>query len=230
MSDLLERIRSRGYWDIRVTPSEFHAERLPRLADLERAFREAHVQLRGWDYPHNPKDGTTRGPDYIEGMIDWTHYLEFWRLYKSGQFVHLFGMREDWYKEGGLSGLNIEPGTILSLGSTLYTMTEIFLFASRLTEAFPLGPNVDIRLRLHGLSNRQLDTMDPGRIPLDEFRRASASTREFARGLSVPAGELIARANEFAVDQTLALYEVFNWDPARQSVVEEQRKFLERRI
>src|SRR6266571_4616409 len=140
-TDLGNEIRSRGYWRVNVRPTVFIPERVA-LRELEAITRDSIVQLRGWDYPHFPREGVTRGNDFIEGATEaaFISHLEVWRLYQSGQFIHLFSMREDWVEGTPLPGLgNVKPGELLSLESTLYTITEIFLFAARLAQRMAQG-------------------------------------------------------------------------------------------
>src|SRR5262245_54137547 len=56
-SALAEKIRSRGYWEVKVRPTVFAAERIKTLGELERGVNTAHVELRGWDYPHQTYRG-----------------------------------------------------------------------------------------------------------------------------------------------------------------------------
>ena len=160
MSDLLALIESRGHWHVIVRPTSYVSTRLATLADTERVFREAHIQLRGWDYPHDPQEGPTRHRDYIEGSITWEAHNELWRLYQSGQFVHFFGMRDDWLK--GVHRSDIEPGTVLGSVMTLYSFTELFNFSARLAEAIPLTPEVSVSYEIRGLGGRTLETFDMG--------------------------------------------------------------------
>src|ERR1044072_2223475 len=76
-----KKIRSRGYWRVFIRPSSFIAERA-RLRDLEQIARDTVVQLRGWDYPHFPRDGFRRENDFIEALTDsgWIQHIELWRL------------------------------------------------------------------------------------------------------------------------------------------------------
>jgi hypothetical protein len=230
--ELEQQIRSRGYWRVVIRPSLFIAERAP-LRALETIARDTVVQLRGWDYPHFPRDGVTRGDDSIEAPTEaaFIAHLELWRLYQSGQFIHLFGMREDWVGETPLPGLgNVKPGELLSLESTLYTITEIFLFAARLAQRMALGPEVIVEYGLHGLQNRTLATFNPARDSLFLGPQGKANAPSFERTVTEQAERIMARAPEIAIEQTLKLYERFGWDPSKESVQEEQRRFLERRL
>jgi len=230
MTNLAEIIRSRGHWHVNLHPATFDENRIGSLAELERAFREAHVQLRGWDYPHEPREGASRHKDFIEGSVSWEDRHEIWRIYQSCQFVHLFAMPEDWLQESGWGPTNTEKGQLLEVGRTLFTVTEIFVFAARLVEALRLGPEVLLSYKLVGVENRQLQTLDRGRVPLGSWRKAAPDLHEYGDKLKLPVPTLIAGAPDLAVDQVMAIYERFHWEPARQSVVEEQRRLLERRL
>src|SRR6266571_1988298 len=215
-----KEIRSRGYWRVNIRPSVFIAERAA-LRDLEAIARDAVVQLRGWDYPHFPRDGVTRGNDFIEAATEaaFISHLEVWRLYQSGQFVHLFAMREDWVEGTPMPGLgNVKPGTLLSYESTLYTITEIFLFAARLAQRMALGPEVIVEYSLVDLLNRKLETFDPGRDSLFLVPRATALGHSYERTVTEKAERLVARAPEIALEQTLDLLERFGWDASRESL------------
>jgi len=46
--------------------------------------------------------------------------------------------------------------------------------------------------------------------------------------IKMPSAEFIARRHKLALDKTIELFELFNWDNPSQSVLaEDQRKFLE---
>ena len=141
-------------------------------------------------------------------------------------------MNEDWMDDPNArwSSGPIAPGTILEVTSTLWMFTEMFLFMARLVEALTLGPEVVISYTLIGIGSRQLQTLDPRRIPLHEWRRAAPDLKEFGQELTLPVSRLVASSSDLAVDQALVLYERFHWEPDRASVVEEQRKLLERRF
>jgi hypothetical protein len=231
MSELTKKIRSRGYWHVQIRPTTFEEKRVKTLAELERAFDSARVELRGWDYPHAPREGPTRHADYIQGAVDWERHMELWRLYQSGQFVHLFAMYEDWTDDpNGRYSHVLQAGQLLEVSSTLWTMTEIFLFAARLAEAIKIVPDVTVSYRLHRLNGRQLQTLDPRRVELGPYRKASSELSDYGNTRTLRVTELIASAADLAIDETLALYERFNWNPARQQVVDDQRKLIERRL
>jgi hypothetical protein len=228
---LVKTIRSRGYWQVQLRPVAFEEKRISSLAALEHALRRAHVQLRGWDYPHiDERQGEIgRHKDFVQGTANFGAHHEVWRLYQSAQFVHLFTMMEDWLEVYG-GKYDVKPGEILEVNATLWMLTEMFLFFGRLVEALNLTGDVVVSYKLVGLAGRQLQTLDPLRHPLMEWRKAATELHEYGDDVTRPSATLIGSARDLAVAEALKLYERFHWEPDRASVVEEQRKLLERRF
>ena len=52
MSELLERIRSRGYWKAIVRPTTFVERRVKRHSDLLPILEKNSVEIKGWSFPH----------------------------------------------------------------------------------------------------------------------------------------------------------------------------------
>ena len=153
MSDILQKIKTQGYWEVIIRPTEFIDNRLESLAKCKETVRELSVRLRGWDYPHiDHNNPPTCGIDYVEQGVDWQYKVEFWRYYQSGQFIHYAGMWEDWQDQSTIWSNKIEskPGEILSIVSAVYSLTEIYEFASRLALKGYLGKNCKISVSLHG--------------------------------------------------------------------------------
>jgi hypothetical protein len=227
--EALDRIRSRGHWRINVRPSGFDHTRIPRISDLVDAVASARVDLRGWPYPYfDQSEPPTILTDHIQQVVSWGTHHELWRFYQSAQFIHLFAMREDWW-DPKAGEPNLKSGSTLSLQGTLFTLTEVFLFAARLAEIFALGPEVTVSYKLVDLGGRQLQTFAPNRVPLGPYRRTAAELHEFGQDVTRPAEFLMANAGEIAVDEAIKVYERFTWVPARENVAEDQRHFLERR-
>ena len=142
--ELLDKIKSRGYWKVQFTPLKFNQLLIPDRKQLIDMVTNYRVKLRGWDYPHlshweKPQSReVVIGKDYIEGGCDWNTQIEFWRFYQSGQFIHLFAMDEDWWAEDAwvtrpdLKAL--KSGDAFGTISAIYTVTEIFEFAHRMAK------------------------------------------------------------------------------------------------
>jgi len=134
-----------GHWFVTIQPLPRIDERIP-LNDLLTRIQQAQVMLRGWDYPHI--DNNTRNRDRaIENTTDWREYHERWRFSTSGFFAHRWRMRED--------GIPERVGT-LDFISAIWSMTEVFVFSSRLYGEDPTVEQVTVSLELDGLHDRRL--------------------------------------------------------------------------
>ena len=95
MSELLERIQSRGYWEVAIHPNSFVENRLGNISDIFPLVQRHSVQLRGWDFPHiDLRSGPLIGADWAGQDCDWNEYIESCRMHQSGQFTYL-GHTED---------------------------------------------------------------------------------------------------------------------------------------
>lgn len=225
-TEVLLKIRERGYWHVLIRPTAFKRNLVSSLRELESAVETSVVQIRGWDYPHWPKSGVRRIDDSIEGTVDWEDHKEYWRAYESGQFVHFFAMREDWLGENSsLRRVPVEPKSVLGYETTIYTFSEIFLFAARWTSKLGLGPEVLISVKLQELAGRHLHTFDFNRVPFEPYRTSATST--FSHEVQYSPSELIANAAELAVLPLRGLFEQFHWDVADENLREVQRKLIE---
>ena len=229
-NEILALIKSTGYWRVVIRPTVFIEKRVASLGILETAVRDSRVMYRGWDYPHMP-DEIARLGDHIRAADSWMSHHEYWKAFLSGQFVHLFAFREDYWKAEAahFGGAAPEPGKALSSLSTLYSLTELASFAARLSERLELGPEIVIEYQLYGIAGRQLQHFQPRRIPLGPNRRSSEELNEYGGEVTLEPLELAGRCNEIAVDFTLDLFQQFNWEPSRESLEDDQRRFLERR-
>lgn len=228
---MLKKIKTRGYWEVIVRPVEFVDNRIESLAKCKETIRELSVRLRGWDYPqfdyNNPP---TSGIDYVEQSVDWHHKVEFWRFYQSGQFVHCFGMWEDWQDQSTVwSSKKIsDPGEILSILSAVYSITEIYEFASRLALKGYLGKSCKLSISLHGTKKRLLTMLDPGRL-LDYNYRSNLEV--IPHEVSLASENLIAKSADLAMDHIVWMFQRFNWDNVPRGVLQEdQRKLIEHRL
>ena len=237
-SVLLSKIKKHGYWTIIIRPNRFDNEKIQTLNDCLKFVKESKVSLRVWDYPHidanNRPYANNRPLDYVQQTIDWDLHRELWRMYQSGQFVHLFACHEDLLLNQinlgpGPAKITPLPGTVLSVLSTLYSMTEIYEFASRLAAKNIFNRDLSLEISLNGMKNRKLVFFEPGRTRLGNY---VCSSNELTRMKSIPVSDLLAiRSSELALEHTLWVFEHFNWKPSPLDILrEEQKKFIERRI
>jgi hypothetical protein len=88
---------------------------------------------------------------------------------------------------------------------------------------------VIVSYHLYGLGGRQLQTLDPRKMPLHDHRRASAGLTDFGKENTYSVPTLIASSTDLAIDEATRLFGMFTFEAARTQLVDEQRKLLERR-
>ena len=227
----LEKIKSRGYWKVVIRPNQFRKELIGDISQCLKIVEECRVKLRGWDYPHiGNKSPPYSGEDYVESVTDWDLHKEFWRMYQSGQFLHLFGVHEDWFdEEESLFGHSkyykqVKPWSLLEVIMALYSFTEIYEFASRLSQKASFG-FLSISITLHGMNGRQLGFFEVGRTLHAEY---VCHVNEISREREMHVETLLGKGKEISLDETLEILKRFNWiSPPREILKEDQRKLLE---
>lgn len=221
-NSIVEKIKGRGYWRVNFQPVQL---KNLSLDECEEIVRKHSVKLRGWDYPHFPqrkgKDtGLGRTQNYCQGWIDWWAHKEFWRLYKSGQFIHYTALIEDWFEEDGwFSELakTIAPNTTLNvIGSVEYQAVEIFEFLSRLTAAGLYNEGVNVSISLINLENRILRIEDNMRVPFHSERKTIATKYVYEKKFTK--SEIVGNTRDLAVELSLGIFDVFGWHA--KSIVE----------
>ncbi len=218
---LLDTIQSVGHWRVNFRPMSPLDPQLNFLKCFE-LVRDNAVSIRGWDYPHlshrqDNEGGSSRGGDFYENWCDWWGFHEFWRMYKSGQFLSYNALREDTKEEG-------RPGT-LSIINAIYTMTEFLEFAHRLHRAGPYDDGVGITIELRNTANRILE-VGPSRIPFFDRKQTSAEAISLERRLS--ATQIGNDHQAVAIELLLELFDYFGWNPTREQIIADQAKFYRR--
>ena len=218
MSDILEKIRKRGSWTVRVRPVDFYKDRISRHRDLVEAVRTCSVELRGWGFPHfDQKTSPIRTPDYVEQELDWQHHIELWRAYKSGQFVSIAALWVDWRDQSEFWPATTEwvPGDVLSVEDTVFRMVEIFEFAARWARVAEMGNELIIECTVRGLKDRALE-LGPNRGGFIDRLAASIERWEWKR--QYPMAVLFSAPRELAIEPTINIFELFGWDASGDSI------------
>ena len=231
MEERLKKIYSTGYWRVNIRPTRFEQTRIPSLKTCHEIIESSIVRLSGWDYPYLDPEETANGDDWIQSGRDHVRYVEYWRFYQSGQFIHHFACFEDLTNPSEMSQYIEKPspsGRYLSILSTLYKVTEIFEFAARLASKNILSPKAEISIKLVGMDGRQLFCWSRSRyLSMDYICRIPEITFFETYQIS----DLLTSAREFALDATVYIFERFNWTFIPRSLLaEEQKKLLERRL
>ncbi|MBM3942708.1 MAG: hypothetical protein FJ316_07285 [SAR202 cluster bacterium] len=213
MSELLEKIRSRGFWKVIIHPSTFNEKRVPNILDLYSVLQKSSVEFGGWDFPHlDTRVKPEIGPDWVGQELDWEHYLELWRFYQSGQLAYFSGMYDDWRDQSTLwpADNNWHPGTDFRVHEAVFRYTEIFEFAARLSRTHAGDQHMHLEVNVKGLQGRTLCNL-PGRVRFRYQRKASISELPYKIDLSQL--QLITETKDLALKPALELFRRFGWEP-----------------
>jgi hypothetical protein len=230
MSELLKKIRSRGYWKVVIHPAIFVENRVDDIAELYPILEKTSVQLRGWDFPHlDSRNQPHIDKDWIGQEIEWEHYLQLWRFYQSGQFVHFSGMTEDWVKESGLLRpyYDWSPSQFLSVKSAVFQFSEIFEFAARLalTEAGDEGMHIEVTIS--GLDRRELRLEDYNRMPFVPGRY-KATIQKLPYKVDISRVQLVSEPREMALKPVVELFKRFGWNASLEILRDMQDELIHR--
>ncbi|MFA6024379.1 MAG: hypothetical protein WC777_04160 [Candidatus Gracilibacteria bacterium] len=242
-NELLNTIKSKGYWKVLVRPNKFESNLISSLDVAKKVIDENKVDLRGWDYPHVDRDTSAASEDSIHSKCSSERgsEYEYWRYFLSGQFVHYFGTREDWLiEEEDAEAIRqrfhfgVEEGTepyrFLDVLSTLYRLNEIFLFTSRLAQAGYLGDSLHLEIELIGVKDRTLFFWSRDRH-LRSIYTCDFPSDKITFIHDITKADIISDHARFALEDALKLFSSFNWRTASKEVFQEdQKKFLERRL
>jgi len=168
-SKFIEKVKTRGYWLLILEPTERINNKFENYHPRDRydILKTTNVQYRGWPTPYfppnSPEDGNfLKISEDITGGVDWEHYKEIFTLFSSGQFLLLSGVPEDWVDESErLKGSELgkyKPGEILSFVSTIYYITEMFVFIRNLINSnlYKETPSFMLKLSLGNTNDRKL--------------------------------------------------------------------------
>jgi len=219
--DRIERIKSKGYWRVNFCPIEFEEHRIDSLDLCWEIIEDCRVFLRGWDYPAVSEKEKAFGDDYVQSGADFRGMIELWRFYQSGQFIHYFSCLEDYWKEN--VGVN---SRWLGEVSTLYRVTEIYEFATRLAMKDVFKNGVIISIKLEGMKDRQL--FEPDRPWVWKY---ISNYNDIAIESKLSIVELIASAHNEAINKTMEIYSKFGFtNPSKVILSAEQQRLLEQRL
>jgi hypothetical protein len=214
VSDLTNAIRSKGYWRIDIHPTDYVTERVPYVA-LKSTLERTVVRLRGWDLPHFDRQGTERrGNNWIGSETEWNYVREAWRFYQSGQFVYMRGMIEDWIEPDRIQFGRIPLGVpSLGVGDALFTISEIFEFASRLSVTDAGADQMRVEIDLRNVAGRHLYVDDVNRMRMDN--QYSFHDAALTRSVVVSRADAAGRSRELALDMASDIFGHFGWHPDR---------------
>jgi len=225
---VLEKLKTRGYWEIVIRPTRFTHNRVLNIVDLREIVRAKRVELRGWGFPHYGHQDPQVAVAHIEQQVDFLRHVEAWRFYQSGLFVYLGGLRADWEEQnlpsGGSLLPRITPGCVLGIADTIWILTEAFEFAARLALSEAGSDRMHVSAAVHGLRGRALHMEIQSRYisprpPLDGLD-AFPQSGDFAPE------QLVAESKSLALAWARDLFRRFGWDAPLAILAEIQSQIV----
>jgi hypothetical protein len=229
MSEITEKILSRGHWDVSIRPNEYNEQRVP-YGELDDVLASSVVRFRGWPLPFiDQRQAITRGENWIGQDIDAEvvdHY-EAWRFFTTGQFSQLRSVSADWRQ--GREAPRVPRGysAIIEVWEILYYATEVFELAARLALSSAGDDLMTVEMELLHLEGRGLVVGQSNRAEFMEPYPAPKGRLRFAQ--TRPREDLIAEARAGAVDMSSEFFARFGWRPSRDQLVEHQQELVEYR-
>ncbi|MGO4129663.1 hypothetical protein AB4Z01_35070 [Inquilinus sp. YAF38] len=223
---LLDRITENGYWRVNVRPLQPLDNKL-LLAQCREIVEKSRVSLRGWDYPHISHDsehgGNDNGDEFAQNWCDWYHHIEFWRMYRSSQFLHYKALTEDIR-----TGTQRRPkGRVISVIGAIWFVTEVVEFVRRLSTRNLYSAGVELSITLGNTENRQL-WMDDDRVPFFDTKMTTASSIVIDRKILSDSleGDAIDESNYIAIE----LFDRFGWNPDQSLIRSDQNRLFRKQF
>lgn len=226
-------VKSLPHWRVTIRPTRYEEELIPSLSDCWSLITRTKLSLRGWDYPHiDFPENQELGPNWIASWSDFQGHKEYWRFYQSGQFAHLFTVREvcepGWQEKlRNAARVLIGPQTtdsglrFLSVGNFLWSVTEVFEFAARLAEAGTYQEGVRIRIGLHGIAGFALTETE--RLMHSLYVNQNASLE---KSWDLTSRDLLAKSAEQALSATAWFFDRFGWHRLPLDALREEQERL----
>jgi hypothetical protein len=215
MSEVVDKIRSRGFWDVTIRPAAFVPDRIS-YGQLNEVLEKSVVRMRGWPIPMiDPHTRLRRDAEWIGQEIDaeivW-HY-EAWRFFTSGQFSQLRAVSADW-RAGTNEATPVPNGAdaVIEVWEILFYLTEVFELAARLALKIASADEMTISAHLHGLENRALVVGQRNQAPI--IPPPVATVPDLERSVTLPRDVLVADTRAQAAELAREFFLRFDWEPS----------------
>jgi hypothetical protein len=230
LDGLLKKIKSKGYWKVRFLPLKI--SKIETLENCLKLLEKSQVR-QNWVLPQIPRlnnevEKILPAAEYYEAVSEWGARKEFWRFYKSGQFLMYRALPEDWYSEDNFRrdlANTIPPQTAVSLfTSVIHFITEVMMFLSRLGTNGVYKDGVRLVLILHNTANRKLLLDDTRRYPFVYQKITAASQIKVDEEYNIEEvnQDYVSLSNKLIM-RTL---DAFGYNPSSSSVMVDQEKFI----
>ncbi len=224
--------------EVTIAPQAYDPAALT-LARCEEVVSTSQVRARGWYFPHINRDRLAAGPRsaYLANETEaagWVNHLERWRLYTTGQFVFqamLWDVPDAELQAKMLENARYEikananiAGFVNFVG-LIYSIGEVFVFASRLAQAVPFQTQVDVLVGLRSVKHWALGSSDFG-ADITPYTTPHDSPEQ---KVSVPLDVLIASPLAIATKATVGIFEQFGWlNPSPNMIAQWQAEIFKK--
>lgn len=240
--DLPHRIGELPHWRVNFRPDDYRLELISSLAECLKVVEKNVVRLRGWDYPHvsNQENELIFGANWAGSWTEFASRKEYWRMYQSGQFIHLFTTRESVpeYKQR-LMGVTRDHlrhlreirwdqiTGYINIQNTLYTLTEIFEFCARLCQAGLYKGTITVSVQLRQVKGTLLTT-DWNRAWFNYYAAAEPTVGHVWK---MRTDQLISESSAYSIRAAIWFFERFGWlDASSEQLKRDQEEFLNKRL
>jgi hypothetical protein len=211
LSDL---IKSRGYWEIEIVPYVYKPDRI-EFNEILPLVEKSQVHKWGRYYPRIAHKGDWIGEsfndnNYYESLVDdGGQHKEMWRMYQSGQFIHYLALREDWGYPNASAEMTENSRKLQEIVLTLFTVTEIFLFVSRLASNNLFEDSINIIIKLHDAYDRALFFSN---LERELHRNYVCNIREpITIKSNISVNDILSNNERIAMDTVIRIFRLFNW-------------------
>lgn len=228
-----------SHWRINFRPHYYEENLISSLDKCFEIIEHNKANLRDWDYPHLSTDNRTCGKNWVASWstIRGTH--EYWRFYQSGQFLHLFNVREvnsEWRDKiitrmsrhcCSFNEIKWEnfPGFI-SIINFISQLTEIYEFAARLCDAQIYKGKINIKIELKKINGFALVYDDWDFV---EYVY-QAPTDILAIENNYNHDVLIANKKDEAIKTIISFFKKFGWNNPSIDFIKQNQEDLYKRI
>lgn len=232
--DILEVIKSRGYWRIHFRPTKFE-KAFENNLEIRDFVKSNVVDFAGWDFPHYPmhKDETQQinfGDGFVQGLTLFGQHKEFWRFFQSGQFIFYLAFPEDWYEEHIWEDIRRDLETIRpfeNLGIAYNIMANIkslFTFIFRFVTKENIESPILVDVKLNNTENRVLWSQNfSWEVEYSNYKITSKIIHVINE--TVYSLEDILNSNqEIQIQCIRSVFDSFGWNPANEQI----KYYLER--
>lgn len=222
---ILAAIKEKAHYAISMRP---RSPKSLSLDELEATVRDCVVKRRVFPYPYAPRGETQRLDDCIGSSHEGAVHMDMWRLCRTGHFREHLGLYEArWPQDGSRGVVTSAPlrEKFLEPFVTMYQVSEVFLFASRLAIKIPDVWRIEIEL--HDMRDRMLDIRVPKPFGLRTEYKCDVPAISLSAELD--SWSLQLRYDDLAVEKTLEIVECFGWsDKSLEKILRREQERMYR--